>query len=81
MTDLSDKKRLADEAKDLLDAEAFTQAVLALRKRMFGELMAAETTEQKLALIERIRGLEDLPAELQVMINDYKMAARMKHAS
>lgn len=76
MNDLSQKRELRDEAKGLLESKAFTDAVLALRKRWFAELMETESTEAKLSLIERIKALEAVPLELQTIINDYTMAAR-----
>lgn len=77
MNDLSQKRELHDQARDLLAAKVFTDAVLDLRKRWFAELMdGAATTEQKLALIERIKALEAIPQALQAIINDYTMAKR-----
>lgn len=76
MNDLSQKRELRDEAKELLATRAFTEAILSLRKRWFAELMEAEGTEAKLALIERIKALEALPQELQTIVNDYTMAQR-----
>ena len=76
MNDLSQKREREREAKELLDTKAFTEAILALRKRWFAELMDAKDTETKLALIERIKALEAIPLELQTQINDYTMAKR-----
>lgn len=76
MNDLSQKRELSLEAKGLLDNKAFTDAILSLRKRWFAELMEATSTEDKLALIERIKALEALPTELQTIVNDYTMAKR-----
>lgn len=76
MNDLSQKRELSDQAKELLDNKAFTDAILALRKRWFAELMEASSTEDKLALIERIKALEAIPVELQTKVNDYTMARR-----
>jgi hypothetical protein len=79
--DLSKKRELHDAAKELTDNPAFLQAILDLRRRWLDELMtAAETTDEKLALIERMKALEAVPAELKVIMNDYRMAARQKHA-
>ena len=35
--------------------------------------MRAETTEKKIAFIERIRALEEVPQQLQIIINDQNM--------
>ncbi len=75
--DLSQKRELSLQAKELLETKAFTEAILSLRKRWFAELMdETATTEAKLALIERIRALEALPLELQTLVNDFTMAKR-----
>ena len=76
MNDLSALRERRDEAKALLETKAFTDAILALRKRWFAELMEAESTEAKLGLIERIKALEAIPLELQTFVNDYTMAKR-----
>ena len=73
-----ERKERADEAKELLDNKAFTAAILALRKRYFEQLMAAQTTEEKMGFIERIRALEDVPQQLQIFVNDQKMADARK---
>ena len=71
--DPAERKERADEAKELLDNKAFTAAILGLRKRYFELLMGAQTTEEKLQFIERIRALEDVPQQLQIFVNDEKM--------
>jgi hypothetical protein len=68
-----ERKERADEAKELLDNRAFTAAILALRKRYFEMMMGAQTTEEKLSFIERIRALEDVPQQLTIFVNDEKM--------
>ena len=69
----TERKERADEAKELLESKAFTAGILALRKRYFEMLMGAQTTEEKLQFIERIRALEDVPQQLQIFVNDQKM--------
>jgi hypothetical protein len=76
--DVGERKALADEAQTLLENNAFKAAILALRKRYFERLMTAETTDTKMALIERIRALEDVPQQLQILWNDEKMAQARK---
>ena len=76
--DATERKALADEAKELLDNKSFTNAILALRKRYFEQLMGAQTTEEKLQFIERIRALEDVPQQLQIFCNDQTMALARK---
>ena len=74
----TERKERADEAKELLDNKAFTAAILALRKRYFELLMSVTTTEEKLAFIERIRALEDVPQQLNIFVNDEKMVQARK---
>jgi len=80
MTDLSQKRELHNQARELLDTPAFTEAILSLRKRWFNELMAAQPGDVNLAslgrqqeIISRLRALEAIPTELALLINDYKM--------
>jgi hypothetical protein len=83
MNDLSGKKQLADAAKELIDNPAFKHAILELRKRWFDQLMtAAPTAEAKVELVAQMKALEAIPAELTVLINDFKMAMsrQPKHA-
>ena len=74
----TERKERADEAKELLESKAFTAAILALRKRYFEQLMGSQTTEEKLSFIEKIRALEDVPQQLQIFLNDEKMAQARK---
>ena len=74
MNDLSTKKEFAQAAEELLGNKAFSQAILDLRKRWFDEFLAAETTETVLERKAMIKALEAIPTELQILINDYKMA-------
>jgi hypothetical protein len=76
--DLQKKRELAEAARELMDNKAFAQAILELRQQMFQELMACQQAELS-EFRARIRALEALPAELGVLINNYKMAALRKH--
>jgi hypothetical protein len=78
LADPTERKERADEAKELLENKAFTAAILALRKRYFELLMSSQVTEDKMMLIERIRALEDVPPQLQIFVNDQKMAEARK---
>ena len=74
--DLSHKRELADAARNLVDDRAFTQAILSLRKRWFEELLAADTNRRIRDLRSQINALEAIPTELNILINDYKMAVK-----
>ena len=76
--DPNERKERATEAQELLDNKTFTAAILALRKRYFEMLMGAQTTEEKLQFIERIRALEDVPQQLNIFVNDEKMVQARK---
>lgn len=76
--DPTERKERAVESQELLDNKAFTAAILTLRKRYFELLMTAQTAEDKMALIERIRALEDIPQQLTIFVNDEKMAQARK---
>ena len=69
----------AAEAKELLENAAFKWAVLKLRQRWFQELLENGGGDiGGIRLVASINALENLASELQVCINDYKMA--VKHA-
>ena len=69
-----ERRKLADEAKELLDNKAFTTAILALRKRCLRALMELATAdEQDDVHRAKISALEAIPQELQISINDQKM--------
>ena len=76
--DPTERKERAVESQEFLDNKTFTNAILALRKRYFELLMAAQDVETKMCMIERIRALEDVPQQLQIFVNDQKMAEARK---
>jgi hypothetical protein len=81
--DLSQKRELANAAKDLGEDPAFKQAILDLRKHWFNELMtAAHTKGERNELVAKLKALETLPAQLNVYIADYRAALKQqqKHA-
>jgi hypothetical protein len=73
-----ERRQLADEAKDLLDNKAFCAAILALRKTYHAELMASKDEYMDRILKARMQALESIPQELQILINDQKMAQARK---
>lgn len=81
--DTQAKRELSDAAKELLDNRAFDAAILSLRKRWFEQLMLAEKLEEMAQYRAMIKTLEAIPAELKILINDYKKAlhdaARRQH--
>lgn len=82
MNDLSQKRELHDQAKELYDYPAFKHALERLRTRYVAELVAgADTTERKLEIIASMKALDAIPGELKTIMNDYTMAKRQdRHA-
>ena len=76
-TDGGERRALAEEAKSLLDNKAFSAAILGLRKQWFAEMMSAPP-ERLLQYQGQLRALESIPLQLQVLINDQKMAEARK---
>ena len=77
--DPDERKERARESQDLLDNKAFTAAILALRKQWFGEMMVAGLTPDRVLEIRgRLQALEGIPQQLQIFVNDEKMAQAKK---
>jgi len=78
--DLSKKRESAEAAKSVIEDKAFQQAVSQLRARWYEQMLATRDREQRdelMAMSKALRGIQD---ELNVLMNDYKMALRQKHA-
>jgi hypothetical protein len=73
-----ERKELATEARELLDNKAFTTAILDLRKRWFAEMMVSADEAVDRSLKAKIQALEAIPQELQILINNQKMAEARK---
>lgn len=75
--DMEPIRQRAYEAKELLENAAFKWAALKLRQRWFQELLENGGGDVgAIRLIANINALENLASELQVCINDYKMAVK-----
>ena len=73
-----DKKELAEAAQELKNDPIFVYAVQELRKRWFEQMMILEPGNPQYTLTAAVRcamlqALEAIPAELQLIINNYKM--------
>jgi hypothetical protein len=75
MNDLSQKKEFADAAQELLGNKAFNQAIIDLRKRWYDQILAAVPGAARDELVAMSKTLDAIPIELQIRINDYKIAA------
>jgi hypothetical protein len=74
MTDPAEARRqLAEDARDLLSTKAFTEAVLALRRQWFAELMTAAEDNLRISLTLKLQALEAIPMQLNSFINDQKI--------
>jgi hypothetical protein len=81
--DLPRLKELSDAAKSLKEDRAFSTAVGLLRNRWYAELMAAgSNTLLTGELCSKLRALEAIPVELELLMNDYKKSLHdsRKHA-
>ena len=77
--DPTERKEWADEAKELVANKAFSEAILRLRKQWFAEAMAAPPGPVRDEIIAKVKALEAIPQQLQILVNDQIMAtARSK---
>ena len=76
--DPTERKEWADEAKELLDNKAFTEAILRLRKQWHAEKMATSDEKVMVHLTLKQQALEAIPQQLQILINDQIMAQARK---
>jgi hypothetical protein len=72
------RRQLADAAHELLNNKAFTTAILELRKQWFAAMMDSTEYSVDRALKAQIKALEMIPQELQILINNQKMAEARK---
>jgi hypothetical protein len=72
---LEDKRALAEGAKAILNDPAFLHAREEAEDRLIKALAAAQTTEEKLDLVARLKCLMQIAAEIAVLMNDYRMAS------
>jgi hypothetical protein len=72
---LEEKRALNDAAKAILADPAFLHAREEAEERLIKALMAAQTTEEKLDIVARLKCLMQIAAEIAVLMNDYRMAS------
>jgi inorganic triphosphatase YgiF len=73
-----ERKTLADEAQQLKNNPAFQAAILALRQQWHAEQMAITDRDGIFSLAIKMQALEAIPQQLQIFINDQKVAERKK---
>jgi hypothetical protein len=77
MNDLSAKRELAIEAKDILESKAFEKAKADLKDRLVNTLVTtAATTEKKLELVAQIKVIDEIVGQLRALINEYNAGVR-----
>jgi hypothetical protein len=77
VNDLSAKRELAIEAKEILESKAFEAAKAALRDRLVNTLVTtAATNERKLELVAQIKVVDEIVGQLRALINDYNAGVR-----
>ena len=82
MTDLQEKRELAQEAKEILESKAFEAAKAKLKERLLNNLVAsAPTTEKKLDFVAKLQLIDEIANELRALINDYNAAVRAQGRS
>ena len=80
MNDLSQKRELATEAKDILESKAFEAARTGLRDRLVNTLVTtAATTEKKLELVAQIKVIDEIAGQLRALINEYNAGVRAQN--
>jgi len=70
-----EKRALNDAAKAILADPAFLHAREEMEDRIFKAIVTAQTTEEKLDLVARLKCLMQIAAEIAVLMNDYRMAS------
>ena len=82
MTDLQEKRELAQEAKEILESKAFEAAKADLRDRLINTLVtSAPTTERKLEIVAQIKVIDEIAGQLKALINDYNAGVRAQGRS
>jgi hypothetical protein len=76
MNDLSAKRELALEAKDILESKAFDKAKADLREALVNELQTTQNRDRRDDIIAELRVLESVFGRLKAQINDYNAGVR-----
>jgi hypothetical protein len=80
MNDLSAKRELATEAKNILESKAFEKAKADLKDRLVNTLVTtAATTEKKLELVAQIKVIDEIAGQLRALINEYNAGVRAQN--
>jgi hypothetical protein len=72
--DLQAKRELAQGAEELMANKAFKHAIQELHDLYLGQMMATLDRNQRDELIAMMKALANIPAELKVIINNYRTA-------
>ena len=76
MNDMSAKREIALEARDILESKAFAAIKADMREALVNELVTAKDKERRDDIIAELKVLESVLGRLKARINDYNSAAR-----
>jgi hypothetical protein len=76
MNDLSEKRALYEQAREILEEPAFKKAVTDLHDAWVRDLLTIEpmSLDRQFEIIAKLKALEAIPIELQRLMKDYRMA-------
>ena len=79
--DLSQKRELATEAKDILESKAFEKVQADIRDALVNELMTVKDKERRDDIVAELRVLGFVLGRLKTQINEYNAAVRAQGRS
>ena len=83
MTDLQEKRELAQEAKEILESKAFEAAKSRIAATGWSAPWspAAPTHERQLQIVAKIQVIDEIEGQLRALINDYNAGVRAQGRS
>ncbi len=81
MNDLSAKRDLAFEARDILESKAFEKVQADMRDALVNELLTVKDKERRDDIVAELRVLGFVLGRLKTQINEYNAAVRAQGRS
>jgi hypothetical protein len=81
MNDLSAKRELAFEAKDIIESKAFEKVQADMRDALVNELLTVRDRERRDDIVAELRVLGFVLGRLKTQINEYNAAVRAQGRS
>ena len=81
MNDLSAKRELAIEAKDIIESKAFDKVQAEMRDALVNELLTVRDRERRDDIVAELRVLGFVLGRLKTQINEYNAAVRAQGRS